>query len=312
MSSMLSTAPVSPASPMALRPPMRSIPVSAPDFVPAAPVRAFPACGSEDRIAGPMDAARACLEDPFRPVRKELASFLVNGLYLFGPSRILEWEPRDGTAAEDLKAAGHAVEYAGAGGAPPPAGRFDRAMLVSRALGYRDEETDGRWLATMHRALRPGGLLLFPVFDRDRAWSLAGGLRAEAARLRGGTEGGRADFAFDPATGNVTARIRSVKYTGTDGKFAGGMPAPSRGASSVRAFNLTELGSLLAGAGFALERAYGTWAGGGLSGKEGSGRILVVAAKPRRSYPRWKGSSRPVPGIARGVGRQRTGKGGAI
>lgn len=233
------------------------------------------------------------LEAPFRPGQEELLSFLVNGMCLIGSHRLLAWEGVEEAVARELEAQGHRVDAAGPGSPPAaPAGAYDRAFRVARALGHGGDEADRNWLASMHKALRPGGLLLFHVLDRDRAWSLVDGF--------GEAEGTGA--AFDPRGGWVTVRIRPGEDT------------PRGGASraSVKAYNLGDVSRLLEEAGFALERAYGGWQGG--SPEEagaGTGRILVVASKPRRRAA--GGMKRKRPGSVRrgaaGQGLKR--KGGA-
>lgn len=242
-----------------------------PDFTPVA--------------AKAMSPAEAALESPFQPPLGDLVSFLVNGLYLIGSHRILEWDSADAGIAAALEDLGHRVTRGP--GPDVAAGSFERAMLVSRAFGYGGDEADRLWLKAMHRALQPGGLLLFHVLDRDRAWSLVrdfltqagpGAVRtAGAVGVTGAAAGGaKADIAFDPGSGKVTARIRPAGIHGSWQGRAGR-------AASVRAFNLGEIRSLLAETGFTLERAYGDWHGGALEDAgERTGRILVAASKNRR------------------------------
>lgn len=221
-----------------------------------------------------MSPAEAALEGPFQPPLGDLISFLVNGLCLIGSHRLLEWESADAGIAAALEDLGHRVTRGP--GPDAAAGSFDRAMLVSRAFGYGGDEADRLWLKAMHRALQPGGLLLFHVLDRDRAWSLVRDFLAQAGPGMEGGEGRKADIAFDPGTGKVTARIRPAG-------FHGGSPVRSGRAASVRAFNLGEIRALLAETGFTLERAYGDWQGGALEDAgERTGRILVTASKNRR------------------------------
>lgn len=217
-------------------------------------------------------AAVACLEAPFRPSLESQLSFLVNGFWLIGRHRILEWDGRDGRVAEGLRARGHAVTDTSV----PAAGAFDRAMFLSRALGHGSDGDPSAWLKAMHRALRPGGLLLFHVLDRDRVRDL---VRDFTSRE------GAAGIAFDPRTGEVTVR---------------------RTRQAVRAFNLGEVQALLAGAGFVLERAYGGWEGGSVEEEgEATGRILVVASKPRRRAR----VLRAIGSAGRGLRRKRAGGG---
>lgn len=221
-----------------------------------------------------MSPAETALEAPFQPPLEELVSFLVNGLYLIGSHRILEWDSADAGLAAALEALGHRV--ARGPGPDAAAGSFDRAMLVSRAFGYGGDEADRLWLKSMHRTLQPGGILLFHVLDRDRAWSLVRDFPAQAEPGKEAGEAGKAEIAFDPATGKVTSRIRTAGYPG-------GPPGRAGRAVSIRAFNLGEIRSLLAESGFALERAYGDWQGGALENAgERTGRILVAASKIRR------------------------------
>lgn len=254
-----------------------------------------------DSALPPLTPAEALLEAPFRPSREDLLSFLVNGLYLIGRHRVLEWEGGSGTAGGDLEALGHAVSRGGPGLPPPPAGAYDRAFLARRAFGHAGDEADRLWLRAMRRALRPGGLLLFHAFDRDRAFGLAESLSAASGRTQGGEAGGAdgyaggAAFAFDPRTGRLTAKLRPSVETA----FGAGIPpagAPAGAAAtrglpclraSVRAFNLGELRTLLEESGFELERAYGDWQGGALeSAGARTGRLLVVASRKRRTRRR--------------------------
>jgi hypothetical protein len=241
--------------------------------------------------AFPSREAGDCLERTFAAPAEETISFLVNGMYLFDRHRILEWEPADAGVAEGLERLGHRVvaEGAGAGrGSRPggglPSGAFDRAMRLSRALGYGGEEEDRAWLKAMRRALRPGGLLVFHALDRDRAWSLV------EAPGRAGSPGTEARFGFDPGSGKVTLKLRHAGET-EDGPRG-------RSEASVTAYNLGGVRAMLAEAGLELERAYGGWNAGSLE-EEGArtGRILVVASKPR------VGAGRNGRGRARAAGR---------
>lgn len=241
--------------------------------------------------ASPSREAEDCLERTFSAPAEEKVSFLVNGMYLIDRHRILEWEPADGRVAEGLEALGHRVEAAGAGtgrgtrpGGGLPSGAFDRAMRLSRALGHGGEEEDRGWLKAMRRALRPGGLLVFHVLDRDRAWSLV------EASGRPDSQGRDARFGFDPVAGKVTLKIRHAGAT-EEGPCR-------RSEASVTAYNLGGVRAMLAEAGLELERAYGDWSAGGLEEAGArTGRILVVASKPR------VGAGRKGRGRARAAGR---------
>jgi hypothetical protein len=235
-------------------------------------------------------AAEACLEEPFKGALEDRLSFLVNGFWLIGRHRIREYEAADPALADGLRALGHEVETRGGGADSGEAAGHDRAMLISRALGYAGDGDPVARLKAMQRALRPGGLILFHVLDRDRAWSL---VRDFTSRE------GAAGIAFDPRSGEVTVRIRPME----------GTEAAPGGRQAVRTFNLGEVGALLGAAGLKLERAYGGWSGGSVE-EEGelTGRILVVASKPRkaRKAPRRPAAGRaPVGAEGRKAGRGR-------
>lgn len=234
----------------------------------------------------------ACLENGFLPDSATLVSFLVNAMYLFGDHGIKAYGGAPEGVEAELTRLGHGVA-AGPWGretrsvargsrradgrrtANAPQGRHDRAILLARAFGRpedggSDADFAGR-LRAIRRDLRPGGLVCFHVFDRDRVWSLAGDRTVERdgakARIRMG---------FDPVTGLISARLK-------DDPGPGG-PAPACGRSSaVKAWNLAEIRALLRSAGLELERAYGDWDGRSpeAAGAD-TGRLIIVAAKPRR------------------------------
>jgi hypothetical protein len=207
--------------------------------------------------------AEALLEAGFAPVTSTLTSFLVNAFYLVGEHDVLEWTPRDGRAAAELARLGHRMAAAFPAGlrTAGPRPRHDRVMSLARAFGYLSDAENAAWLRAMNRLLRPGGLLCFHVIDRDRAWSRVGEKSEEGAEV-----------SFDPASGRLSARLRPA---GTGACAA---------AATVRTYNLGELKTLLAEAGFALERAYGDWEGGNVAeAGAATGRIIVVASKPRRA-----------------------------
>jgi len=260
----------------------------------------------------PAEGAASCLEAGFLPDPDTLVSFLVNALYLFGDQGIAAYgEPPEGVTAA-LTRLGHPVaagrilqsgrgirtgtpvSQRPGGALPRPVreGGSDRAVFLNGALGRGDDARILETLKAMRRTVRPGGLLCFHVFDRDRAWGQAGEREAGSARIRVG---------FAPETGRLTARV--IGPAGAAGKNAGA----EAGYASIKTWNLGEIPALLRAAGLVLERAYGDWKGGSPeAGGAETGRLILVAARPRAPKPRNGGGKRQGR-ISPGTGR----KGGA-
>jgi hypothetical protein len=208
-------------------------------------------------------------ESGFLPDAAVLASFLVNALYLFGDNTLIAHGGVPAGVADELTRLGHSLSIA-APEAPARQrrsrmnatgrnrgreGRHDRALLLSQALGAGTDGEILERLRALGRAIRPGGLVCFHIFDRDLAWILAG------AR-------------FNPATGRVAPPF--IPFAGRSVPFAG------RNALDEKTWNRSEIEALLRGVGLRLERVYGGWEGAG-SEAAVTGRLIVVAAKPRRA-----------------------------
>jgi hypothetical protein len=281
------------------------------------------------QMNSPAFEADSWFDAGFLPDRDTLVSFLMNALYLFGDQGIATYGEFPGRVTAELTRLGHAVaagrivksargNRAGnagprraGGGLPQPVreGGSDRAVFLTGALGQGDDARILETLKAMRRTVRPGGLLCFHVFDRDRAWGLvgeraldpvaeaagaeaAGGKSAglETARAKG--DGARVRVGFAPETGRLTARI-----VGT----GDGVAAAAGSAASIKTWNLGEIPALLRAAGLVLERAYGDWHGAGPeTGGAETGRLILVAARPRTAR---SGNGRRV-GNRPGTGRK--------
>jgi hypothetical protein len=247
--------------------------------------------------------AEQCLEGSFLPDRETLVSFLVNALYLFGDQGIAAYGGLPEGVEAELARLGHKVahgRYLRAGretrdaGMPHRAGTLpqglregarDRALFLAQTFGRGGDAEIMETLRAMRRTVRPGGLVCFHIFDRDRAWSLVG---KKSVRMGGENGGEKADvrLGFEPETGRITARVSRPndpvpeRPDATPGKL--GFAPGNLGFAALKTWNLGEIRSLLRTAGLQLERAYGDWDGGSPeSSGAATGRLIVVAARPR-------------------------------
>lgn len=245
-----------------------------------------------------LRAAETALDGGLPGDGDTLISFLINGLYLFGGQTVAAGgAPAEVTA--ELTRLGHRVRAFAPGegvrGAGSAQGKRssprDRDAGVDRIfLGG----TFGRGadhlerLRGLRKALRPGGLLAFHAIDRDRAWERTG-----ERSVAGEGFDARVRVTFEPVDGRLTARVIEGAAPGGAGTEPSWSPLPSGPATGIQTWNLGELRALVQAAGLEWERAYGGW-DGGAPGE--TGRLIVVAARPRRRsrpfHPPW----RPGPG----------------
>ncbi len=214
------------------------------------------------------------LAQAFLPEDATMASFLVNALYLFGDNTLIAYGGAPPGVTAELTRLGHKVAGAGLARERSPVreGRYDRALLLTQALGRGSDAEILRRLRALRSAVRPGGLVCFHIFDRDRAWFLDGE-RSISARGRNVVFRLR----FDPASGRISAQP-SHNGREADNPGAGSCVAKM----TVKTWNRSELEALLRPVGLRLERVYADWSGAGPDAGE-SGRLIVVAAKPRRA-----------------------------
>lgn len=139
---------------------------------------------------------------------------------------------------------------------------FDAALNLFTSLGYLGDDDDTRVLSEIRRVLRPGARLVIESLHRDwlvrqsreRDWRLLG-----AGRLL------LEQSTFDPSTGVTQSTQTLIDSAGE---------RESR-SFSVRVYTATELIAMLARAGFARTKCYGTLEAAPLSGET----RLVIAAE---------------------------------
>ena len=120
----------------------------------------------------------SCLEGGFLPKSGELASFLINALYLFGDNAIAAHGGAPDGVATALTRLGHtgfarsfrtriesraAIDRQKEGWTPgrPKNGGFDRAVMLNRALGRGEDAEILEVLRGLRGSVRSGGLICF-------------------------------------------------------------------------------------------------------------------------------------------------------
>ena len=143
------------------------------------------------------------------------------------------------------------------------AGEFDRVLLLFTAFGYFDDASNLQVLANIQHALKPGGLLIFDLPNRDAQ------LRDQKPAFVIEKEGNLMidRLSFDSLRGrSINKRIVIRDGIRKDKPF------------SIRLYNPNEIQGMLDNAGLELYHLYG-----GLDGKEytaESHRMVVLARKP--------------------------------
>lgn len=140
--------------------------------------------------------------------------------------------------------------------------KFERVMLVFTAFGYFEDEGNLLVLKNVARALKPGGLFVFDIQNRDVY------LKHIAPAFVIEKEGNFMidRISFDPISG----RSENRRIVLRDGKRK---DKPF----SIRLYNATEIRELLGRAGLAVHQVYNGWEGTPLSAD--SRRMVIVARK---------------------------------
>jgi SAM-dependent methyltransferase len=144
---------------------------------------------------------------------------------------------------------------------------FDRVMLLFTAFGYFEDDENFQVLMRIARALKPGGLLVFDIQNRDTF--LKGFLPYIVTEKEGDLLIDR--IAFDTVTGRLYNR-RIVIRNGIrkDKPFF------------VRLYNPTEIVDLVTRAGMEIHKMYGGWddGQGAPPVSTESRRMIIIARKP--------------------------------
>lgn len=140
---------------------------------------------------------------------------------------------------------------------------FDRVLLLFTAFGYFTDEENLQVLQKAGRALKPGGLLLFDIHNRDVI--LKGFLPHFVMEKDGDLMIDRSSF--DSFTGLLhNQRIVIRDGVRRDKPF------------SIRLYNANEIQALLPQAGLEVQNIYGTWDGQPVSSE--SRRMIIIASRP--------------------------------
>jgi SAM-dependent methyltransferase len=168
-------------------------------------------------------------------------------------------------AAEDAAAAGVAVDlvHRDMRDMGLPAAGFDAVLNMSTAFGYADDEDgDAATLAAVRDALRPGGLFLIDLENRDAKIRTA---RSAEFAMAGVTVSCARDF--DPLTGRWREEMSWMDGDQRDSSVFG-----------VRLYAATEMITMLRRAGLELVRACGWFDGQPYT--LDSPRMILLARRP--------------------------------
>nr|PZN19866.1 MAG: hypothetical protein DIU78_20290 [Pseudomonadota bacterium] len=143
---------------------------------------------------------------------------------------------------------------------------FDGAYCWNTTFGYFEEEKNIAVLEGVYRALKPGGMFLIDVINRDFAVS--------QSPCQNWYEGDACVCMDDMSVDFITSRLRVKRSVILDDGRT------RECIYSIRVYSLHELGKLLHDVGFRVAEASGHTATPGVFFGDHSSRIIVVAEKP--------------------------------
>ncbi|HEX6239429.1 MAG TPA: methyltransferase domain-containing protein, partial [Polyangiales bacterium] len=144
-------------------------------------------------------------------------------------------------------------------------GAFDGVLCMGTTLGYFDEETNRRILERMHRALKPGGVLLLDLVNRDYV------IRSQPNLIWFEGDGcvcmEESEFNFFTSRLHVKRTVILDNGRQTENEY------------SLRMYSLHELGQLLNGIGFRVREVSGRDALPGVFFGQESPNLVIVAER---------------------------------
>ena len=144
-------------------------------------------------------------------------------------------------------------------------GAFDAVLCMGTTLGYFDEETNRRILERMHRALKPGGVLLLDLVNRDHV------IRSQPNLIWFEGDGcvcmEESEFNFFTSRLHVKRTVILDNGRQTENEY------------SLRMYSLHELGQLLNGIGFRVREVSGRDALPGVFFGQESPNLVIVAER---------------------------------
>jgi SAM-dependent methyltransferase len=152
-----------------------------------------------------------------------------------------------------------------------PAAAFDAALMTSHvAQFFVSDEAFGTALADLHRALRPGGRLIFDSRDpADRRWARWN--PADSRRTVSLPSGGWCETWSDMTSDGDGAVSGELHYVFSDGDVR-------TSTATLRFRSESSLRALLGAAGFTVDRIYGGWNRDPIGHPDGE--FLVIARVP--------------------------------